>query len=66
MKTKVSRKTKMAIIVILCIALSAYALTQWSAGDEKIKIGMVLVSLLIHVAIPSFLAWALIYKKLTV
>ena len=65
MKTKLSRKIKMAIVVLLCIALSAYALTQWSADDEKIKIGMVLVSLLIHVAVPSFLAWTVIYKKLT-
>lgn len=65
MKTKVSKKTKMAIVVLLCIAMSAYVLTQWSADDEKIKIGMVLVSLLIHVAVPSFLAWTVIYKKLT-
>lgn len=66
MKTKVSRKTKMAIIVILCLLMSTYVLSQWSAGEENIRLGMVLVSLLIHVAIPSFLAWALIYKKLTV
>lgn len=65
MKTKVSKKTKMAIVVLLCIAMSAYVLTRWSAGDEKINLGMVLVSLLIHVAVPSFLAWTVIYKKLT-
>ncbi|MPL74372.1 hypothetical protein SDC9_20244 [bioreactor metagenome] len=56
----------MAIIVILCLLMSTYVLSQWSAGEENIRLGMVLVSLLIHVAIPSFLAWALIYKKLTV
>lgn len=65
MKTKLSRKIKMAITVLLCIALSVYVLTQWSAGDEKINLGMVLVSLLIHIAIPSFLVWTLIYKRLT-
>ena len=65
MKTKLSRKIKMAITVLLCIALSVYALIQWSADDDKINLGMVLVSLLIHVAVPSFLAWTVIYKKLT-
>lgn len=65
MKTKLSRKIKMAITVLLCIALSVYVLTQWSAGDEKINLGMILVSLLIHIAVPSFLAWMVIYKKLT-
>lgn len=52
MKTKLSRKIKMAITVLLCVALSVYALIQWSAGDEKINLGMVLVSLLIHIAVP--------------
>jgi len=65
MKTKISKKALMTMIVMLCIALSVYVLKQWS-GEEKITAGMVFVSLLIHVAIPSFLAWTVIYKKLTV
>lgn len=60
---KIPNKVKMAIVVILAIGLSAYVLQHWSAGSS-ITIGMVLVSLLIHVAVPSFLAWTIIYKKL--
>jgi|GEM_PF-2747016 len=65
MKTKISKKALMTMIVMLCIALSVYVLNQWS-GENKITAGMVFVSLLIHVAIPSFFAWTVIYKKLTV
>jgi len=61
---KIPNKVKMVIVVILAIALSVFVLQHWSAGSD-ITIGMVLVSLLIHVAIPSFLAWALIFKKLS-
>ena len=65
MKTKISKKALMTMVVMLCIALSVYVLNQWS-GEGKITVGMVFVSLLIHVAIPSFFAWTVIYKKLTV
>lgn len=58
-----SKKAQMTIVIILCIALSIYALTQWSI-DKEITLGMVLTSVLIHIAIPSFLAWAIIFKKL--
>jgi len=58
-----SKKAQMTIVIILCIALSIYALIQWSI-DKEITLGMVLTSVLFHVAIPSFLAWAIIFKKL--
>ena len=63
MKTKISKKALMTLIIMLCIALSVYVLSQWS-GADKITPGMVFVSVLIHIAIPSFLAWAVIFKKL--
>lgn len=63
MKIKISKKVLMTMIVMLCIALSVYALKQWS-GEDEITAGMLLVSALIHVAIPSFFAWSIIYKKM--
>jgi hypothetical protein len=60
---RISRKGKMTIVVILAFCLSGYVLSQWSS-DESLTVWMILVSLLIHVLIPSFLAWAIIYKRL--
>ncbi len=62
MKTKISKKSQMKIVIICCIALSVYALSKWSSG-AGITTEMVFGSILFHIVIPGFLAWGVIYKK---
>jgi len=60
---KISKLGKMIILFILCIALSAFSLHTW-AGYGPLTIGSYLSSALIHIVVPMFLLWAVLYRKI--
>lgn len=61
---KLTKKQKMGLVLVGCIALSVYALHSW-AQFGPLTVGSYISSALIHVAVPYFLAFAIINKKLT-
>ena len=61
---KLKPKHKMLLLLICCIAMSAYALHSWSV-TSPLKPGSYLVSILIHITIPMVIGWGLTYKKIS-
>ncbi len=60
---KLSNKQKMILLFIACIMLSTASLNTWSQFGPLTLMSFV-SSALMHIAVPMFLGWVVIQKKI--
>lgn len=60
---KLTNLQKMALLLIACIALSAYSLYTWSYFAPLSTMSY-MTSVLIHIATPMLLGYSIFYKNL--